>query len=56
MTHWFNALGSQAKGPGLESRWEHSSFPLKSPDFVPVAPRVAFSEMGQARIENKLKN
>ena len=27
---------------------------LKSPDFVPVAPRVAFSGMRQARIENNL--
>ena len=34
--------------------WEHSSFSLKSPDFVPVAPRVAFSGMRQARIENNL--
>ena len=45
---------SQARGPGFETRREHSSFSLKSPDFVPVAPRVAFSEMGQARIENNL--
>ena len=31
---------------------EHSSFLLKSPDFVPVAPRVVFSGMRPARIEN----
>ena len=30
----------------------HSSFSLKSPDFVLVALRVAFSGMGQARIGN----
>ena len=47
---------SRVTGPRFESRWEHSSFSLKSPDFVPVAPRVAFSGMGQARIENKLKH
>ena len=29
-------------------------YTFKSPDFVPVAPRVAFSGMGQARIENNL--
>ena len=51
-----HASASQVKGPRSESRWEHSSFLLKSPDFVPVAPRVAFSGMGQARIENNLKN
>ena len=28
-----NALASQARGPRFESRWEHSSFSLKSPDF-----------------------
>ena len=38
----------------FETRWEHSSFSLKSPDFVPVAPRVAFSGIRQARIENNL--
>ena len=27
---------------------------MKSPDFVPVVPQVAFSGMGQARIENNL--
>ena len=54
MTLWFNASASYARGPGFEIRWEHSSFSLKSPDFVPVAPRVAFSGMGQARIENNL--
>ena len=47
---------SHARGPRFESWWEHSSFSLKSPDFVPVAPRVAFSGMGQARIENNLFN
>ena len=41
---------SHARGPRLESRWEHSSFSLKSPDFVSVATRVAFSGMGRARI------
>ena len=45
---------SQARGPRIEPRWLHSSFSLKSPDFVPVASRVAFSGMGQARIENNL--
>ena len=45
---------SQARGPRFETRWEHSSFSLKSPDFVFVAPRVAFSGMRQARIENNL--
>ena len=49
-----NASASQVRGPWFESRWEHSSFSLKSPDFVPVAPRAAFSGMGQARIENNL--
>ena len=49
-----NASASQARGPRFETRWELSSFSLKSPDFVPVAPRVAFSGMGQARIENNL--
>ena len=49
-----NASASQARGPRLETRWEHSSFSLKSPDFVPVAPQVAFSGMRQARIENNL--
>ena len=44
----------EARGPRFETRWEHSSFSLKSPDFVPVAPRVAFSGMRQARIENNL--
>ena len=43
MTQWLNVMASQAGGPGFESRWEHSSFSLKSPDFVPVAPRVALS-------------
>ena len=46
--------GHQARGPGFESGWEHSSFSLKSPDFVPVATRIAFSGIGQARIENNL--
>ena len=36
------------------SRWEHSSFSLKSPDFVHGAPQVAVSGIGQARIENNL--
>ena len=49
-----NASASQARGPGFESRREHSSFLFKSPDFVPVAPQVAFSGMRQARIENNL--
>ena len=48
------ASASQARGPWFESRWEHSSFSLTSPNFVPVAPRVAISGMGQARIENNL--
>ena len=43
MMLWFIASAFQARGPGFESRWEHSSFSFKSPDFVPVAPRVAFS-------------
>ena len=47
-----NASASHARGPMFESRWEHSSFSSKSPDFVPVAPRVAFSGMVQAKIEN----
>ena len=34
---WRNASASQARGPRFESRREHSSFSLKSPDFVPVA-------------------
>ena len=54
MTQWFYVSASQARGPGFESGREHSSFSLKSPDFVPEAPRVAFSGMGQARIENNL--
>ena len=49
---------SQIVGSKLDrrfgSRREHSTFSLKSPDFVPVAPRMAFSGMGQARIENNL--
>ena len=49
-----SASASQVRGPKFESRREDSSFSLKSPDFVPVAPRVAFSGMGQARIENNL--
>ena len=49
-----SASASQVRGPRFLSRWEHSSFSLKSPDLVPVAPRVAFSGMGQARIENNL--
>ena len=49
-----DASASQARGSRFESRWEHSSFSLKSPDFVPVVPRVAFSGIGQARIENNL--
>ena len=49
-----NASASQARGLRFESRWEHSSFLLKSSDFVPVAPRVAFSGMAQVRIENNL--
>ena len=48
------ASASQARGPGFESRWEHSSFSLKSLDFAPVASRAAFSGMGQASIENNL--
>ena len=48
------ASASQARGPRFESRWDHSSFSLKSPDFVPVAPRVAFFGMGQARSEINL--
>ena len=51
-----NASASQARGPRFESRWKHSSFSLKSPDFVSVDPRVAFSGMGQARIENNSFN
>ena len=47
-------LRYQARGPRFESRREHSSSSLKSADFVPVAPRVAFSGMGQARVENNL--
>ena len=42
-----NASASQARGPRFEFRWEHSSFSL---NLVPVAPRVALSGMGQARI------
>ena len=38
----------------FKSRRLHSTFSLKSPDFVPVAPQVAFSRMEQARIENNL--
>ena len=49
-----NASASQGRGQRFESRREYNSFSLKSPVFVPEAPRVAFSEMGQARIENKL--
>ena len=49
-----NPSASQARGPRFESRREHSSFSWKSPDFVPVAPRVAFSGMGQAKIGNNL--
>ena len=45
---------SHARGTRFGSRQEHSSFSLKSPDIVPVAPRVAFSGMGQAKIENNL--
>ena len=49
-----NASASQGRGQRFESRREYNSFSLKSPVFVPEAPRVAFSEMGQARIENNL--
>ena len=49
-----SASASQVKGPEFESRREHSYFSFKSPDFVPVAVRVAFSGMGRARIENNL--
>ena len=51
---WRNASASQARGPRFESLREHSSFSLKSPDFVPVASMEAFPGMGQARIESNL--
>ena len=51
---WRNASASQARGPRFESLREHSSFSLKSPDFVPVAFMEAFPGMGQARIESNL--
>ena len=49
-----NVSASHARGPRFESRREHSSSSSKAPDVVPVAPHVAFSGMGQARIENNL--
>ena len=51
---WRNASASHARGPRFESRREHSSFSLKSSDFLPVASMEAFPEMGQARIESNL--
>ena len=45
----FNASACQASGPRFES-----SISSESPDFVPVAPQVAFSGMRQARIVNNL--
>ena len=48
------ASASHARGSRFESRRGHSSVSFKSQDFVPVALRVAFSGMGQVRIEHNI--
>ena len=50
----FNVSASNARGPWFKPRRLHSSFSLKSSDFVPVSPQGLFPGVGQARIETNL--
>ena len=55
MTQWLTRrpLKLEVQGSGLDGS-APLSHQIKSPDFVPLAPQVAYSGMGQARIENNL--